>query len=63
MQPVVNKQEEDQATDMGNMYKIFGKDRACGSRDILSDRQTHRQKQSSQYFATAPVGEVKCSSR
>ena len=40
MQPVVNKQEEDQATDMGNMYKIFGKDRACGSRDILSDRQT-----------------------
>jgi len=41
----------------------FGKERACGSGDILSDRQTymqtHRQTQSSQYFATALTGEVK----
>jgi len=43
---------------MCNMHKKFGKDRACGSIDILVDRQTHRQTHSSQYFATAPVGEV-----
>jgi len=40
----------------------FGKDHACGSRDILADRQTdkqtHRETCSSQYFATAPAGEV-----
>jgi len=36
----------------------FGKDRACGSGDILADRQTHRQAYSSQYFATAPAVEV-----
>jgi len=36
----------------------FSKDRACSSRDILADRQTHRQTYSSQYFATAPAGEV-----
>ena len=35
-----------------------GKDRACGSGDILADRHTHRQTYSSQYFATAPAGEV-----
>jgi len=28
---------------IGNMLKKFGKDCRCGSRDILSDRQTHRQ--------------------
>jgi len=33
----------------------FGKDRACGSGDILADRQTHRQTYSSQYFAIAPA--------
>jgi len=39
------------------MYKNFGKDRACDSRDILTDkhtdRQTHRptDTRSSQYFA------------
>ena len=40
----------------------FGKDRACGSGDIITDRQTgrHRDTQTclSQYFATAPTGEV-----
>jgi len=48
------------------MHKKFGKDRACGSGDILADRQmdtqTHRQTQgqtySSQYFAAVSAGEV-----
>ena len=35
--------EEDQATDIGNMQKTFGKDRVCGSGDIFVDSQTHRQ--------------------
>jgi len=43
MQPVVNLPEEDRATDIGNMHKKIGKDRACGSGDILADRQTHGQ--------------------
>jgi len=42
----------------GNVHKKFGKDGAYGFRDILADRQTHTQTYSSQYFATAPVGEV-----
>jgi len=42
MQPIVNTLEEDQATDTGNMHKKFGKDRPCGSGDILTDRQTER---------------------
>jgi len=44
--------------DIGNMHKKFGKDHACGSGDILTDRQTDRQTYSSQYFAIAPAGEV-----
>jgi len=36
----------------------FGEVRACGSGDILADRQTHRQTYSSQYFANVPAGEV-----
>jgi len=36
----------------------FGKNRACGSGDVLADRQTQRQTCSSQYFETAPAGEV-----
>jgi len=42
----------------------FGKDRACGSGDMLADKQTHRQTSTHtqtcllQYFATAPAGEV-----
>jgi len=35
--------EEDRATDIGNMLKKFSKDRACGSGDILADRQTDTQ--------------------
>jgi len=58
MRPIVNVLEEDRATDTGNMHKKFGKHRACDSGDILADRQTHRQTYSSQYFATAPAGEV-----
>ena len=58
MQPIINMLEEDWATDTGNMHKTFGKDRTCGSGDIISDRQTHRQTHSSQYFATALAREV-----
>jgi len=58
MRPIVNIPEEDRATDIGNMREKFGKDRARGSGDILADRQTRRQTYSSQYFATAPAGEV-----
>ena len=58
MQPIINMLEDDRAT---TGTKI-GKDRACGSGDILADRhtdrQTHRQTYSSQYFATAPAGKV-----
>ena len=58
MRPIVNMSEEDGATDVGNMYKTFGKDRACGSEislrtDRQTHRQTHKQTYSSQYFATA----------
>jgi len=35
--------EEDRAADTGNMRKKIGKDRACGSGDILADRQTDPQ--------------------
>jgi len=31
------------AMDIGNMHKKFGKDRTCGSGDILADRQTDTQ--------------------
>jgi len=58
MRPITNMSEEDRATDIGNMRKKFGNNCTWGSRDILSDRQTHRQTYSSQYFATALVGEV-----
>jgi len=54
MRPIVNMPEEDRATDIGNMHTKFGKDRVCGSGDILVDRQTY----SLQYLATAPVGKV-----
>jgi len=43
MRPIVNMPEENRATDIGNIHKKFGKDRACGAGDILADRQTHRQ--------------------
>ena len=52
--------EEDRATATGNMQEKFGKDRSCGFGDILADTQTQtdRHARSSQYFATAPEGEV-----
>ena len=54
--------EKNRATDIGNMHRKSGKDRECGSDDILADRQTDRQTRtqtcSSQYVATAPAGEV-----
>jgi len=52
--------EEDRATAIGNMHKKLLKF-ALVVPEISSrtDRQTHRQTHSSQYFATAPVGEVK----
>ena len=34
MRPIVNVSEEDRATDVGNMHKKFGKDRACCFGDI-----------------------------
>jgi len=44
------------------MHEKFGKDRACGSGDILADiytvTQTNTQTCSSQYFATSPAGEL-----
>jgi len=58
MRSIINMLEQDRATDIGNMHKKFGKDRACGSADILMDKQTYTQIHSSQNFATAPTGEV-----
>ena len=43
MQPIVNMSEEERATDICNMRKKIGKDRACGSGDILANRQTDTQ--------------------
>jgi len=60
---MVNMLEEDQATDNDNMHKKFGKDHACGSKDILADKQTHRQTYSSQYLVTALAGKVIISAR
>ena len=62
MWPIVNVPEEDRATAIGYMHKEFGKGRAWGRGvpeiSCRTDRQTHRQKHSSQYFATALAGEV-----
>jgi len=52
--------EEDRATAIGNIHRKIGKNHACGSRDILVDRQTDRHTEtcSSQYFATTSTGKV-----
>jgi len=42
MRPIVNMPEEDRTMDICNTHKKFGKDRACGSGDILADRQIDR---------------------
>jgi len=39
----VTPPEEDRATAIGNKHKTFSKDRACGSGDMLADRQTDAQ--------------------
>ena len=51
----------DRATAIGNMHRKIGKDRVCGSGDILMDRQTDTQTQtcSSHYFSTASAGQSK----
>jgi len=36
--------EENRVMAIGNMHRKTGKDRACGSINILADRQTDRQK-------------------
>jgi len=58
MQPIINVLEDDRTTDMGIMHEKIDKDRMSGSGDFLADRHTDRQTYSSQYFATAPMGEV-----
>ena len=57
MRPIVNMPEEDRATDVGNMHKSLVKiARVVQEISSQTDRQTDRH--SSQYFATAPAGEV-----
>jgi len=54
MRPIVNMSKEDRVTGTGNIHKKIGKDRACGSRDIIADRHRQtdpQQTYSSQYFA------------
>jgi len=53
----VNLLKEDRVTAIGNMHRKIGKDHACGSGDILSDRHTDVLI-TILYFATASVGEV-----
>jgi len=54
MRPIVNMPEEDRATDIRNMHKKLVKiARACGSGDILADRQTDTQAYSSQIHNTS----------
>jgi len=51
---------ENRATSIGNMHRKIDTDRACGSGDILADRQTDRHRQTdvlTTYFATVPAGE------
>jgi len=43
---------------IGNMHKTIGKDRVCGSGDMLVDRQTVTQTCLLQYFVTMTVSEV-----
>jgi len=56
MRPIVNIPEEDRATYIGNMHKTLV-NIACVILEI-SSRTDDRQTYSSQYFATAPEGEV-----
>jgi len=59
MQPIVNMPEKDRATDIGNMRKNLVKiARAVPEISSRTDKHTDRQTYTSQYFATAPAGEV-----
>jgi len=59
MWPIVNMPDEDRATDIGNMHKKMEKiARVVPEISSPTDTQTHRQTYSSQYFVTAPSGEV-----
>jgi len=41
----------------GNMHKIFGADRSCSSRDMITDGQTNRQTDiHGQYNILLPIG-------
>jgi len=57
MRPIVNMPEEDRARDIGNMHKNLVKIARLVP-EILSRTDRHRQTYTSQYFATAPAGEV-----
>ena len=46
--------EKDRATDIGNMHRKSGKDRECGSDDILADRQTDRHAHRRAHHNTSP---------
>ena len=60
MWPIINMLEKDRATDTGNMHKNVVKiAHVLPEISCHTDRQTYRQTYLSQYFATAPVGEVK----
>jgi len=60
MWPIVNMPEKDRATDTGNMHKNVVKIAyVLPEISCQTDRQTYRQTYLSQYFATAPAGEVK----
>jgi len=57
MRSIINVEEEDRATDTGSMHKNLV-NIARVVPEISSRTDTHRQTCSSQYFATAPAGEV-----
>ena len=40
---IITLPEEDRTTAIGNIRREIGTDRACGSGDMLADRQTDRQ--------------------
>jgi len=59
MRPIVNMLEEDRATDIDNIHKNSVKiAHVVPQVSSRTNRHTHRQTYSSQYFATAPVGKV-----
>jgi len=59
MRPKVNTSKEDRATDTQATYtKKFVKIARVGLKiSLRTDKQTHRQTYSSQYFETTPTGE------